>query len=262
MRFVTITTDFGMPSGSMKGVIWGISPGSQITDISWSIRPQNVYEAAMILDRQVYYFPKETVHVIVVDPGVGTHRRPIAARIGDYFYVAPDNGVLTPMLERAEREEKTVKIVHTDNPKYWLPEVSNIFHGRDIFAPVGGHIASGVKLDKLGPVITDAVRLDLPRPEAFDGGMTGQISDIYEHFGNIITNIHKSDMEHLGDVDVTLCGTTIEGMVRTFGERPEGSLVALFDECGYLYVAVTNGNAAKRLGASQGDKVVIKSRKG
>jgi S-adenosylmethionine hydrolase len=244
----------------MKGVIWGISPDSQIADISWSVRPQNVYEAALMLDRQVYYFPEETVHVIVVDPGVGTHRRPIAAQIGDYFYVAPDNGVLTPMIERAEKEGKPVKVVHTDHQEYWLPEVSNIFHGRDIFAPVGGHIASGVELEKLGPEITDFVRLDMPKPVETNGGMVGQIAEIYEHFGNIITNIHKNDMQHLGDVDVTLCGTTIEGMVRTFGERPVGSLVALFDECGFLYVAVTNGNAAERLGASIGDRVEIKPR--
>lgn len=260
MRFVTITTDFGVPSGSMKGVIWSISPGSQIADISWSVRPQNVYEAALILDRQVHFFPRETVHVIVVDPGVGTHRRPIAAQLGDQFYVAPDNGVLTPMLERAERDGKTVKIVHTDNSEYWLDDVSNIFHGRDIFAPVGGHLAAGVTLDRLGPEIKDVVRLDLPRPREKDGGMVGQIADIYEHFGNIITNIHRKDMEHLGDVDVTLCGTTIGGLVKTFGERPVGSLVALFDECGYLYVAVTNGNAAERLGAKVGDVVEVKPR--
>jgi len=260
MGIVTITTDFGVPSPSMKGVIWGIAPDAHVTDASWSIKPQNLVEAALLLDRVVHYFPAGTVHVVVVDPGVGTPRRPIAARIGDQYYVAPDNGVLTPMFIRAEKEGAPVKVVHTDNPEYWQPVISNIFHGRDIFAPVGGHLAAGVPLEKLGPEIHDAVRLDLPQPVKRSDGLDGQIAAIYEHFGNIITNVHRSDMEHLGDVDVTLCGTTIEGLVRTFGERPVGSLVALYDECDYLYVAVTNGNAAERLGASVGDKVEIRSR--
>jgi hypothetical protein len=258
MRHVTITTDFGSPSGAMKGVIWSIAPEAQIADLTWEIKPQDVFEAAIFLDRQVYFYPDETVHIVVVDPGVGTTRRPIAARIGAHYVVAPDNGVISMLLFRAERENWPVDIVHTDNPEFWMPEVSDIFHGRDIFSPVGAHLARGVPLHALGRTIDDPIRIPIPLPELSDNMVEGQITFIYEYFGNIITNITREDIQHLGDVDVSLCSTTIKGMVRTFGERDPGTLVALFDECDYLYVAVVNGNAAERLHPKIGDVVEVK----
>lgn len=260
MRHITITTDFGTPSGSMKGVIWSIAPEAQIADLTWEINPQDVLDAAIFLDRRVFFFPSNTVHIIVVDPGVGTTRRPIAAKIGSHYFVAPDNGVLSVLLSRAERERWPVEIVHTDKPEFWMPKVSDIFHGRDIFSPVGAHIAAGVALQELGTAIDDPVRIPIPMPRKVGDGVEGQISVIYEYFGNIITNITREDIEPLDDVDVSLCGTTIEGMVRTFGERDPGTLVALFDECDYLYVAVVNGNAAERLHPKIGDLVQVKPR--
>jgi len=260
MRHVTVTTDFGVPAGVMKGVIWKIAPEAQIADITWEIKPQNVLEAALILDRQVFFFPDDSVHIVVVDPGVGTTRRPLAARIGSQYCVAPDNGVLSTLLIRAERENWPVEFVHTNKPEYWLPEISEIFHGRDIFSPVGAHLAAGVPLEQLGDVIDDPVRIDIPMPTRTAEGVEGEIALIYEYFGNIITNIRRADVGDLGDLDVTLCGTTIEGLVRTFGERPPGTLVALFDECDYLYVSVVNGSAAARLNPKVGDRVVVTPR--
>ncbi len=260
MGYVTITTDFGGPSGAMKGVIWKIAPDAKIADLTWNITPQNVLESAIELDRQVFFYPDDSVHIIVVDPGVGTDRRPIAAKIGSQYFVAPDNGVLSMLLLRAERENWPVEIVHTNKPEYWMPRVSDIFHGRDIFSPVAAHLVTGVPLQELGSPIDDPVRIDIPMPEKTDQGVEGQITFVYEYFGNIITNIMRQDIAHLGEVDVTLCGTTIEGMVRTFGERSPGTLVALFDECDYSYIAGVNGNAAERLPPTVGDKVEVNPR--
>lgn len=260
MSVLTITTDFGGPSGAMKGVIWGISPETHIADLSWGIKPQNLLEAAFVLDRQVYFFPENTVHVVVVDPGVGTNRRPLAAKIGPYFYVAPDNGVLTPMYQQARQKGWEIKVVHTNKPEYWLPRVSNIFHGRDIFAPVGAHLAAGVALEDLGEVIDDPVLIDLPVPQKSATGVSGIIAHIYDHFGNIITNIKREDLAGYEDVNVSLCGITIEGLVNTFGERPVGTLVALYDANDHLYVSVVNGSAAKRIHANIGDAVEVAPR--
>ena len=147
MAIITLMTDFGMKDGNvgvMKGVIWGICPQAQISDLSHMIGAQNVREASLILSRSAPYFPKGTVHVVVVDPGVGTARRPMTAQIGDWFYVGPDNGTITLLLERAKKEGWPCKFVQLDQTKYWLPNVSYVFHGRDIFSPVAAHLANGV----------------------------------------------------------------------------------------------------------------------
>ena len=162
MAFITLTTDFGTEDGNvgvMKGVIWGIAPKAQIADISHLVSPQNIHMAAFILNRHVYYFPEGTIHIVVVDPGVGTERRPIAAQIGPQRFVGPDNGVFTPMYKRAEKEGWPVKIVHTNKPKYWGDKISDIFHGRDIFSPVGAHLAAGVPLEALGTEIDDPIQI-------------------------------------------------------------------------------------------------------
>lgn len=259
MSIVTLTTDFGLKDGNvgvMKGVILGIAPEAQIVDISHYISPQNVPEAALILLRSTPYFPGGTVHVIVVDPGVGTERRPIAARIGEQFFVAPDNGVLTMLLERAEERQEPVEIVHLDKPQFWLPEISHVFHGRDIFAPAGGHLAAGVALHELGTTIEDAIRLDLPKPERTSQGWRGQVIHI-DHFGNISTNIRYEHLGEAPDATIRIAGTEIDGMVHTFGERPEGELVALYGSTGNLIVSVVNGSAAARLGAQVGDPIEV-----
>ena len=171
MPTLTLTTDFGLKDGfvgTLKGVIWSICPSAQIADISHAIAPQNVLEGALVLGRAYAFFPAGTVHVAVVDPGVGTARRPLAARLGVHYFVGPDNGLFTPMFEDAEKNGWPLEIVHLTNRHYFLAEVSRTFHGRDIFAPVGAHLANGVPLAELGPAY-DRTRCgcrcqDLKRP--------------------------------------------------------------------------------------------------
>src|SRR5215216_581941 len=168
MTVITLMTDFGIKDGNvgvMKGVIWGICPTAQISDLSHMIPAQNIREAGYILARSVPYFPKGSIHVVVVDPGVGTQRRPMAAQFGDWFYVGPDNGTVTVFLERAAKEGWETKFVELYRAQYWLSEISHVFHGRDIFSPVAAHLANRVSLSDLGNPFADPVRLELPKPE-------------------------------------------------------------------------------------------------
>lgn len=259
MRIITLMTDFGLRDGNvgvMKGVIWGINPEAELVDISHLIGAQNVMEGALTLGRSAPYFPAGTIHVGVVDPGVGTTRRPIAARLGSQWFVGPDNGLCTVLLQRAEQQGQPVQVVHLDRPAFWLPEVSHVFHGRDIFSPVAAHLSRGLDLEAVGTPVSDPVRLALPEPERSSQGWRGQIVHI-DHFGNIATNLRVEHLAGLTVTAVSLCGQTIPGLVRTFGERPPGELVALFGSTGNLIVSVVNGDARTRLGAKHGDLIEI-----
>lgn len=261
MANISLMTDFGIKDGNvgvMKGVIWSICPQAQIADLSHMIEPQNIREAALVLARSVPYFPKGSVHVVVVDPGVGTKRRPMAAQIGDWYYVGPDNGIVTLLLERAKLENWIYRFVELNEPKYWLPKISFVFHGRDIFSPVAAHLASGVTLDNLGTPFSDPVLIDVPYPERTKTGWEGEVIHI-DHFGNAASNIR---IENFGDalpykryITIHLNGFVINGMVDTFGERPVGETVALLGSTGNLIVSVVNGNAAKELGVKVGDLI-------
>jgi len=261
---ITLSTDFGIKDGNvgvMKGVIWGICPTAQISDLSHMIQAQNIREAAYVFARSIPYFPKHSIHVVVVDPGVGTKRRPMAAKIGDWFYVGPDNGTITGLLERAEQQNWLCEFVALNQNKYWLPNISFVFHGRDIFSPVAAHLANGIPLRELGISLTDPVRLELPKPEKTKDGWRGQVIHI-DHFGNISSNIR---IEHLGEalkqkenLTVSINGIEINGMVNTFGEQPVGELIALLGSTGNLGIAVVNGNAATRLGVKIGDEIIVR----
>jgi S-adenosyl-L-methionine hydrolase (adenosine-forming) len=261
MAVISLMTDFGIKDGNvgvMKGVIWGIAPDTSISDLSHMIAPQNIREAALILMRSAPYFPKNSVHVVVVDPGVGTTRRPMAAKIGTQYFVGPDNGIITLLLERAEHEGWDCEFVHLDKPQFWLDKISYVFHGRDIFAPAAAHLANGVSLAELGTPFADPVRVALPKPEQTQSGWRGEIIHI-DHFGNLASNIR---IEHLADalkqmdaVTVTLAGTSIQGLVNTFGERQPGELVGLIGSTGNLIVSVVNGSAAARLAVEVGDVI-------
>lgn len=259
MPVVSLMTDFGLKDGNvgvMKGVIWKFAPQAQISDLSHLIAPQNIAEAALILYRSAPYFPEFSIHVVIVDPGVGTARRPMAALIGNQYYVGPDNGTITLLLERAEQQGQETRFIHLNKPEYWLPDVSYVFHGRDIFAPVAGRLAAGTPLEALGMPFDDPVRLALPKPERTPSGWRGQVIHI-DHFGNVASNIRS---EHLGDmlrqkerITVRIAGTEIHGLVNTFGERAPGELVALMGSTGNLLACVVNGNAQTRLGVQVGD---------
>jgi S-adenosylmethionine hydrolase len=263
MPVITLLTDFGIKDGTvgvMKGVIWGICPTAQISDLSHMIQAQNIREAAYIFARSIPYFPKGTINIVVVDPGVGTQRRPMAARVGDWFYVGPDNGTITGLLERAELQGWACEFVELDRNKYWLPNISFVFHGRDIFAPVAAHLANGVPLHELGTAFSDPIRVDLPKPIQTENGWRGEVIHI-DHFGNIASNIRD---EHLGEstlekdkMNVKIKDVQIIGLVNTFGERPVGELIALVGSTGNLGISVVNGNAAASLGVKVGDSVEV-----
>ena len=263
MPIISLMTDFGIKDGNvgvMKGVIWSLCPSAQIADLSHMIGAQNVREAALILARSAPYFPENSVHVVVVDPGVGTDRRPLAAKIGAQYYVGPDNGTITLLLERAEKEAWLCEFVHLNKPQFWLSNVSHVFHGRDIFSPVAAHIAAGVPINLLGTSIDDPEKLDLPKPQKKAAGWLGEIIHI-DHFGNLASNIRVEDlgeaMKVMDRIEVRLNDAQIKGLVNTFGERNPGELVALLGSTGNLIVSVVNGSAAVNLKAKIGDVIDV-----
>ncbi len=260
MTVITLTTDFGTRDGYpgvMKGVIWTIAPNVQIADLSHEIAPQDVLGAALLLGRSAPYFPDGTIHVAVVDPGVGTSRRAIAAQLGEQYYVGPDNGIFTILLEKAEAEHSYIRFANLDRPAYWMPGVSNTFHGRDVFAPAAAHLAAAVTIKQLGTKIDDPVKLEIPRPAKITGGWVGMVIHI-DHFGNLSSNIHLGQLDNLNEMKVEINGVQIDGLVSSFAERPPGTLVAFIDSAGALAVSVVNGNAQHALTARLGDKIELR----
>lgn len=259
MTTLSLTTDFGNLNGfvgTMKGVIWKIAPDVNIADISHEIPAQDIRTGSIALWRAAAYFPAGSVHVAVIDPGVGTKRRAIAAKLGDQFYVLPDNGLITPMLEDAEAAGLEVRIVHLDKPEYWLPQVYTTFHGRDIFAPIGAHLAAGVPLEMLGTAITDPVHMPLPKPVKTAEGIDGSIV-VIDVFGNCSTNIRVSEVADLGKASLSIAGQVIRGVLPSYGHAKIGDLVAVTDSEGFVEVAVVNGSAAKTYGINIDDTVRI-----
>ena len=260
MTTLSLTTDFGNLNGfvgTMKGVIWGIAPDVNIADISHEIPAQDIRTGSIALWRASAYFPAGSVHVAVIDPGVGTKRRAIAAKLGGQFFVMPDNGLITPMLEDAEEAGLEVRLVHLDKPEYWLPREYTTFHGRDIFAPVGAHLAAGVPLEMLGSVINDPVRMPLPKPIRTDDGVEGSIV-VIDVFGNCSTNIRVSEIADLESATLTIAGQVIQGVLPSYGYAKIGELVAVMDSEGFIEIAVVNGNAAKTYGIKLDDAVRVR----
>ncbi len=257
---ITLTTDFGMEDGNvgvMKGVIYRINPGASIVDLSHDIAPQNIANAAYVLRRAYKYFPQGTVHGVVVDPGVGSERRAIAVQSDQAFFVAPDNGVLTYVLQELAEKSEKVRIVNLTNPAYWLPQVSNVFHGRDIFAPVAAHLSLGVEIGALGQEIEDVVMLSPLQLDIRQGKITGRVAHI-DHFGNLLTNIPESDLISLGDgLTIRVAGREIKGLSKTFAEGPIGELIGFIDSSGHLAIAVVNGSAQQLLKSLVGESVKV-----
>ena len=256
---ISLTTDFGIQNsfvGVMKGVIWGIAPEAQIADITHQIPPQNVRLGAYALWRIVPYFPPGSVHIAVIDPGVGTHRRPIGLRIGENLFIVPDNGLITPILEDGKRSGVEITIIHLNNPKYYLPKVSNTFHGRDIFAPTGAHLAAGVPLEEMGDPIGDPILIDFPKPIKTEKGWEAHIT-IIDVFGNLTTDLPASELSDVEDVTFIIKGYEVEGLVPSYGHRSEGELVALVDSEDYIEIGAVNGSAAAVTGAKIGDTVEV-----
>ena len=260
---ITLTTDFGLSDsyvGIMKGVILRIAPTARLIDITHTIRPQDVQQAAYMVQTYARYFPTGTVHLVVVDPGVGSARRAIAFETPESVFVGPDNGVLTAAWQdaRARWQPDLVQAVELAEPRFWLPDVSSTFHGRDIFAPVAAHLARGTPLAALGPSITDVHEAVLGQPVlATDGSLQGRIVHI-DYFGNCITNIMPQHLERPGaEIVVRIGGVRIVGVRHTFADGSVGELLALVGSTNHLEIAVRNGNAARTLGVTMGDPVRI-----
>jgi S-adenosyl-L-methionine hydrolase (adenosine-forming) len=260
MAVITFLTDFGFKDGFvgvMHGVVLGIAPDVQIVDISHAISPQNILEGSLVLVNNASYFPPGTIHVAVVDPGVGTARRPLGAKIGNQYFIGPDNGLFTGVIEAAEKAGQPMVFHHLNRPEYWLQQVSHSFHGRDLFSPVAAHLAAGVPLEKMGDLITDPARIMIPQPEVTADGWAGQVLAV-DHFGNLLTNLSAEQLAGGNCIVIKIGEARIEELVQTFGDRAPGSLIAMIDSSGELAIAVVNGSAAEKLKVGVGTAVTVK----
>lgn len=257
MSIITLTTDFGEGShyvAAMKGVVLGINPHVRIVDLSHAIEPQKIRQGAIALAEASPWFPAGTVHVGVVDPGVGTARRLVYARIGDQQYLAPDNGLLSLLAKR----QKPTRIIELTNSEFWLPAVSNTFHGRDILAPVAAQLSLGVDPEQLGPITPELLPIDWPEPTRQGNRLEGMILGA-DSFGNLITNISAgllTDVKH-SEAKIRCGNTTISGLSQTYGDHPLGEAIALIGSGGNLEIALVGGNAAKILGLADGASISI-----
>ncbi len=255
---VTLTTDFGLGGpyvAALKGVLIDLAPGTQFVDVCHTISPQNVLEGGFVLAGIVDVFPKETVHLVVIDPGVGTDRRLIAVSVADQWFVLPDNGLITGVL----RGTKASGIWELTNPALRRSVVSATFHGRDILAPAAAHLVKGGDPAELGPRLEKFVSLRNFEPNADEHGFVGEVI-FRDAFGNLITNINA---DHLANRPrdswiIEIAGEQIQGIVRTYGDCPAGTLVALIGSSGWLEVSVVNGDAARQLTAGSGNTVWVR----
>jgi S-adenosylmethionine hydrolase len=256
---VTLTTDFGLQDGfvgTLKGVILGICPSAQIVDISHDIPPQDILAAGLTLQRAYAYFPDGTVHVAVVDPGVGTSRRPIAIRACGQVFVGPDNGLFSFVFTESEERNLPVALFHLTDARYWLLELSSTFHGRDLFSPVAAHLACGVELEEMGKPINDPVLIPFPKPSRTATGWQAHIIAI-DRFGNLATDLPAAWINEPAKVAFHLAGREIRGLSSTYRDGPAGRLVALIDSEGRLEIAVACGSAARVTGVQVGDIVEV-----
>jgi len=256
MPIITLTTDFGLADGyvgTMRGVILSIAPEAMLVDLSHEVPAQDVRAGAFVLYQAAIFFPPETLHVVVVDPGVGSQRRALAVRTSQGIFIAPDNGVLSYVLATADVYEA----VSLNNPAYQLPQISTTFHGRDVFAPAAAHLAAGVLLEKLGPRAISLVRLPLPQPETTSNGdLLVHIMHV-DHFGNLILDA-TADQVHDKAI-LELEGRKIKGLSRTFADVAPGELLAYVGSSrDHVEVAVRDGDAAQELGMHAGDNILIR----
>ncbi len=254
---LTLTTDFGLCdhyAGVMKGVILSICPAARIVDISHEVTPFEIPEGAYTIAQSWRYFPKKTVHVVVVDPGVGTSRRPILLEAGGHFFIAPDNGVLS-MIYSAEKHK--VRLI--SNERYFRKPVSNTFHGRDIFAPVAAHLAAGAPPAQIGKPIQDYLRASFEQPvQTGKSTWSGTILKI-DRFGNIVTNFRSDAFPGLAQRSFVLSAglRQISILARNYAECGTGELFVIAGSSGYLEISLGQGSAAKHLGCAAGSGVEL-----
>jgi S-adenosyl-L-methionine hydrolase (adenosine-forming) len=270
---IVLTTDFGLADpyvGVMKGVILGINPWAAIIDLTHSIQPQNIMQAAFVMGASWRYFPPGAIHVAVVDPGVGTRRKAVLLITPRASFLAPDNGVLSDVLAQhldnpPAGASATVSVppgcaaYQLAEPSFWRPRVSNTFHGRDIFAPVAAHLSRGEAPAALGPPVAELTYRPSPRPVREGRQVRGEV--VYtDHFGNLVTNISESMAIEDGLVRVEIKGRGIDRLSLTYRDANtagEGHLLALVGSHGYLEIALADGSAARQLPAGTGEVVTL-----
>jgi S-adenosylmethionine hydrolase len=255
---ITLTTDFGSSDhlvGSMKGVILNINPAARIVDINHSVVPYDILDGALSIANAYRYFPSRTIHVIIVDPGVGTERRPILVSGEKQFFVAPDNGVLSMIYER---ESCTVR--HITAEHYFLNPISPTFHGRDIFAPTAAWLSKAFQTEAFGEVVTDFVRFTMPKAKSAGQAVKGVVLRV-DAFGNLMTNLTAEDIPigalGGGAIKLAVNGKQVVKFVQTFASGNPGEPIAVIGSAGYVEIAVNRGNAARTLGVNRGAEVTL-----
>jgi len=258
---ITLTTDFGTNDhfiGTMKGVILSIEPDAQIIDICHAVQAFDVLDGALTISQAYSYFPTGTIHMVVVDPGVGTARRPLIVSSDRHHFVAPDNGVLSLIYQREQR----LSARHVTGEHYFLQPVSNTFHARDIFSPVAAYLAKGVDPEKFGEAVTDFVRFSAPKPKAANENTLRGVVLKVDRFGNLITNITPQDApmlfgENPGTFKIVVGQREIREIKEAYALGAPGEVFGIMGSMGYLEVAANRGSAAQLLGVGKGTDVNI-----
>jgi S-adenosyl-L-methionine hydrolase (adenosine-forming) len=256
---ITLTTDYGTADhlvGVMKGVILSINPDVHVVDITHSVIPYDILDGALTVGQAFKYFPPRTIHVVVVDPGVGTTRRPILVAADQQYFVAPDNGVLSSVYDQTE----ALYGWHITAEHYFRNPVSNTFHGRDIFAPVAAWLSKSWQTASFGNPVTDFVRFALPKPKAAGNVIKGVVLRI-DSFGNLMTNFTPKDVPALAAPDgkfaIAVGNAQINKVFATFAQGPPGEPIAVIGSSGYLEISINKGNAARSLAVSRGAEITI-----
>lgn len=256
-QIITLTSDFGLQDhyvSAMKAVILGIAPDVRLVDISHEVPPQDIMAGAWAIRNASFLFPPGTIHLVVVDPGVGTNRHPVALKINDQYFVGPDNGIFSLFFNEFEYEAYKL-----NNKSYWRDSVSKTFHGRDIFAPVAAHLSKGCSLSDIGEPIEELVTYHWAVPIADKDGLQGWVLHI-DRFGNLITNITEQLIEdHIKrkDVKIYVGNTMLNKVVTTFGDVEEGEPAAFIGSSGMLEIGINKGNAGRMLSVDKGAQISI-----
>jgi S-adenosyl-L-methionine hydrolase (adenosine-forming) len=256
---ITLTTDFGSADhlvATMKGVILGINPDAEIIDITHNVIPFDLLDGALTIGQAYRYFPAKTIHVVVVDPGVGSQRRPILVTAQQHYFIAPDNGVLSMVYEK----EESVTVRHITSEHYYLHPVSNTFHGRDIFSPVAAWLSKNWQTPAFGEEVTDFVRFALPKPKSSgNNGVKGVVLRV-DNFGNLVTNLTSEAAPQLltgANFKMKIGNAEITKYVQTFSQGAANETVVVLGSSGFFEVTVNRGNAARLLGANRGAEVTL-----
>jgi len=255
---ITLTTDFGDGSpyvAQMKGAIISVNREVELVDLSHSIQPQNILHGAIVLADTWQFFPPETIHLVVVDPGVGTDRALVCANCGNHLFVLPDNGLLTAVIQT----HNVTNLIELTNSRYHRPAGSNTFQGRDVMGPVAAHLSLGVEPKELGEPQTKLVQVDLPQPKVEGNQLVGEVI-LIDSFGNLVTNIDRIlvNSSCQGNPEVWFANQPAQGPLATYAVAKAGTVVSLFGSSERLEISVVNGNAGCLLNAHLGDEVVLR----